>query len=77
MSEQPTNRPTLTLDGIRYDVEAFNDELKVMATDLIRADQKLGELLYETRINQLAKDYLIAQIKQKTSEQGILGSPVN
>lgn len=76
MSDSSSNKPTLTLDGISYDVDAFNDELKLMATDLIRTDQQLSELLYKTRINQLAKDYLISQIKQKTGELGILGTPI-
>jgi len=75
MSDSSSNKPTLTLDGISYDVDAFNDELKLLATDLIRTDQQLSELLYKTRINQLAKDYLISQIKQKTGELGILGTP--
>ena len=46
-----------------------------MASDLMRTDQKLAELLYETRIKSLAKDYLIGQIKAKAEEAGILGTP--
>ena len=73
MSE--TQSPKLTIDGISYEISSFTDELKAMASDLLRTDEKLAELLYETRIKSLAKDYLISQIKSKTSEAGILGTP--
>jgi len=74
MSDQQQT-PTLTLDGITYQINSFSDEMKGMASDLMRTDQKLAELLYETRIKSLAKDYLIGQIKAKAEEAGILGTP--
>jgi len=75
MTEQQ-DRPFITLDNIKYNLDEFPEELKVMAIDLVRVDQELTELNFKTRVHNLAKQYLISQIKTQTTEQGILGTNV-
>jgi len=70
------DRPSITLDNIKYNLDEFPEELKVMAIDLVRVDQELTELNFKTRVHNLAKQYLISQIKTQTTEQGILGTNV-
>lgn len=65
--------PTLTLDGVTYNLNEFPDELKVMAIDLIRVEKELQELSYKGRVHGLAKEYLVSQIKKGTNDSGILG----
>lgn len=77
MTDQQQDRPSLTLDGVRYFLDEFPDDLKVMSVDLIRVESELNELTFKTRLHSLAKEYLVSQIKKQTSEKGILGTPVN
>ena len=73
MTDQQQERPTLTLDGVTYNLDEFPDDLKVMAIDLIRVEKELIEINFKARVHSLSKEYLVTQIKKGTNDKGILG----
>lgn len=73
MSDQQQDRPTLTLDGVTYNLDEFPEDLQVMSIDLIRVEKELQEINFKARVHSLTKEYLVAQIKKGTNEKGILG----
>jgi len=77
MSESQDQRPTLTLDGVTYNLDEFPEDLQVMAIDLIRVEKELIEINFKARVHSLTKEYLVTQIKKGTNDKGILGTPAS
>jgi len=76
MTDQGQERPSITIDGIKYHLDELPEDLRVMSVDLVRVDQELNDFNFKSRVYGLARQYLISQIKTQTTEKGILGTPV-